>query len=78
MKKLNQAVEKMTKENYGCSFMTGEKRKSHQTVDELKNISEQKKFAQREKDIITAEQNISEREKVLNDKIVFLEKKSIR
>lgn len=74
MKKLNQAVEKMTKEKYGCSFMTGEKRKSHQTVDELKNISEQKKFAEREKDIITAEQNIFEREKALNDKIVFLEK----
>lgn len=39
MKKLNKAVEVMTQAEFGCSFMTGQKKKSRQTIDELKNTS---------------------------------------
>lgn len=72
MKKLNQAIEKMTIENYGCSFMTGEKKKSVQTVEELKTLSERKRFAQREKAILEAEKKLSDKEKILDERMALL------
>lgn len=41
MKKLNNAIDKMTKTEFNCDFMTGTKQKSKKSVDELKNISSQ-------------------------------------
>lgn len=37
---LNNAVEEMTVREFGCTFMTGSKRKSYKTVEELKAMSE--------------------------------------
>ena len=40
IKKLNNAIQEMTKKDYGLDFMTGEKTKSPKTVEELKVESE--------------------------------------
>lgn len=37
--KLNNAIEKMSREKYGVKFMTGEKKTRNKSVEELKNIS---------------------------------------
>ena len=39
MRKLNNAIEKMTVSEFGCKFMDGSKKKSKQTINELKNDS---------------------------------------
>lgn len=62
MIKLNKAVEDMTQKEFGCSFMTGEKKKSHQTVDELKNKSNQLALEQREQSCKQKEQAVAEAE----------------
>lgn len=36
---LNKAVEEMTRREFGCAFMTGSKKKSFKTVEELKTMS---------------------------------------
>ena len=40
MKALNREVEEMTQNEFGCSFMTGTKKKSYKKVEELKQESE--------------------------------------
>lgn len=40
MKALNREVEQMTQKEFGCAFMTGTKKKSVKTVEELKQESE--------------------------------------
>lgn len=65
MRKLNTAVHNMTRVLFGCSFMTGEKTKSRQTVDELKNKSNQLALEQREQRCKQKEQMIEEAEKGL-------------
>lgn len=65
MKKLNNEIEKMTKAEFGCSFMTGTKKKSRQTVDELKNESERLELEQREQNCEQREQSIAEAENSL-------------
>lgn len=40
MKALNREVDAMTKSEFGCAFMTGTKKKSYKTVEELKQESE--------------------------------------
>jgi hypothetical protein len=55
MRRLNKKIDEMTQREFGCKFMTGEKTKSKQTVDELKNASarlmaeREKQMAEREK-----------------------------
>lgn len=44
MRILNNSIETMTKQKYGCKFQTGEKRKSKETVEELKTKSEKLQF----------------------------------
>jgi len=39
MRKLNKLVDDMTRKEFNCAFMTGTKKRSRQTVDELKNES---------------------------------------
>ena len=39
MRRLNKKIDEMSQREFGCKFMTGEKRRSRQTVDELKNES---------------------------------------
>ena len=51
MRMLNNAIEKMTQEKYGCAFMTGEKKRSRQTIDELKTKSAQLEFEQTQQQI---------------------------
>lgn len=62
MKKLNNEIEKMTQTEFGCNFMTGEKKKSRQTVDELKNKSNRLALEQREKNCEKREQAVAEAE----------------
>lgn len=40
MNKVNSSIQKMTQEEFGCDFLTGEKYKSRKTVEELKSESE--------------------------------------
>lgn len=65
MRKLNKAVEDMTQKEFGCSFMTGEKTKSCQTVDQLKNKSNRLELKRREENCKQQEQMIAEAEKSL-------------
>lgn len=65
MRKLNSAVDNMTKALFGCSFMTGEKTKSRQTVDELKNKSNRLALQQREQKCEQRESAVAEAEKSL-------------
>lgn len=65
MRKLNKAVEDMTQKEFAISFMTGEKKKSKQTIDELKNISNRLALEQREQNCKQREQTIAEVEKRL-------------
>lgn len=51
MRKLNKAVEDMTTQKYGCKFQTGEKRKSKQTIDELKNKSAELEFEEQQRQL---------------------------
>lgn len=53
MRRLNKKIEEMTQREFGCEFMTGEKKKSSQTVDELKNASE-RVMAERENELLLA------------------------
>lgn len=68
MRKLNKAVEDMTQTEFGCSFMTGEKKKSKQTIDELKNISNHLALEQRENALIENENEVSRREQAVEQK----------
>lgn len=65
MRKLNNTIDNMTKVLFGCSFMTGEKTKSRQTVDQLKNKSNRLALERREQSCKQREQTITEVEKSL-------------
>lgn len=65
MRKLNAAIDNMTKVLFDCSFMTGEKTKSRQTVEELKNKSNRLALDRREQNCKQREQTITEVEKSL-------------
>ena len=65
MRQLNTAIDNMTKVLFGCSFMTGEKTKSRQTVDQLKNKSNRLALERREQNCKQQEQTIAETEKRL-------------
>lgn len=58
MRKLNNTIDNMTRFLFNCSFMTGEKKKSRQTVDELKNKSNQLALKQREQAVAEAEKRL--------------------
>lgn len=74
MRKLNTAVDNMTKVLFNCSFMTGEKTKSRQTVEELKNKSNRLALDRREQNCKQREQAISEAEKsILESKKIISE-----
>lgn len=51
MRKLNNAIEKMTEREFGCKFMDGSKKKSDRTMDELKNSSAKLKAEQENKQL---------------------------
>lgn len=51
MIKLNNEIEKMTLEKYGCRFMDGTKRKSRKTVEELKNQSDMLEIQQKQEQL---------------------------
>lgn len=40
IRRLNKKIDEMSKEKFGCAFMTGKKKRSRKTIDELKNESE--------------------------------------
>lgn len=71
MRILNNSIETMTKQKYGCKFQTGEKRKSKETIEELKTKSEKLQFQetmeamQEQMQEITIEWNTIKREKEL-------------
>lgn len=62
MRKLNNAIEKMTQQQFGCSFMTGTKKRSRESLDELKYKSAQIALQQREQNCEQREQNCEQRE----------------
>lgn len=86
MRKLNSAVDNMTKALFGCSFMTGEKKKSRQTVDELKNESNRLALQQREQKceqresaaleaenrLLQSKQAVSEQEQEVEQKMALI------
>lgn len=83
MKKLNNEIEKMTKAEFGCSFMTGTKKKSRQTIDELKNKSNrlaleqrEQRCEQREQAVAEAENSLLQRRKEVSEREQALEKKA--
>lgn len=51
MRILNNSIETMTKQKYNCKFMTGEKRKSKETINQLKNRSEELQLEEQEQQI---------------------------
>lgn len=65
MRQLNTAIDNMTKVLFGCSFMTGEKTKSRQTIDTLKNKSNQLALDRREQNCEQREQTLAEAQKSL-------------
>lgn len=75
MRKLNKAVEDMTQKEFGCSFMTGEKKKSKQTIDELKNISNRLALEQRENAVLEAENTLIKNENEVSRREQALEEK---
>lgn len=75
MRKLNSAVDNMTKCLFNCSFMTGEKKKSRQTVDELKNKSNRLALQQREQAVVEAENRLLESIKVIGEQEQAIERK---
>lgn len=83
MKKLNNEIEKMTQNEFSCSFMTGEKKKSRQTIDELKNKSNrlaleqrEQRCEQREQAVAEAENSLLQRRKEVSEREQALEKKA--
>ena len=66
IKLINQEIQKMTQQDYGCDFMDGSKKKSDKTVEELKNESTIKKL----------EQELQEKVQELNSKIADLSRDS--
>lgn len=82
MRKLNSAVDNMTKALFGCSFMTGIKKKSRQTVDELKNESNrlalqqrEQKCEQRESAVLEAENRLLQNENEVSRREQAVEQK---
>ena len=82
MRILNKSIEKMTKEKYGCQFMTGEKRRSKQTIDELKNKSEELQLQEQEQQIgyewnsiAVEKKNIKNKDAQLRNKEAVFDKK---
>ena len=68
---LNDAIDKMTRDDYGVGFMTGEKSKSKKTINELKSESEVlKKFVNKV--------NALEKDQFDADFIDFLSKKQLK
>lgn len=51
MRILNNSIETMTKQKYNCKFMTGEKRKSKETINQLKTRSEELQLEEKEQQI---------------------------
>lgn len=51
MRILNKAIEEMTNSKYGCKFQTGEKTKSKETLDQLKNKSAELELEEQEQQI---------------------------
>lgn len=72
MKALNREIEEMTQAEFQCSFMTGKKKKSTKTVEELKQESENAELLyqmeQEQKEIIARQATLDAREAVLNAK----------
>lgn len=62
MRKLNNAIEKMTQQQFGCSFMTGTKKRSRESLDELKYKSAQIALQQREQAVAEAQNSLLQRE----------------
>lgn len=75
MRKLNSAVDNMTKALFGCSFMTGEKKKSRQTIDELKNKSNQLALEQREQAVAEAEKSLLQSKQAVGEQEQEVEQK---
>lgn len=83
MIKLNNEIEKMTQREFNCSFMIGEKKKSRQTIDELKNESSRLAFEQREQKceqrenaVLKAENSILQRENKVSERELTVEQKA--
>lgn len=76
MRKLNAAIDNMTKVLFDCSFMTGEKKKSRQTMDELKNASNRLALEQRKNAVLEAENSILQRENEVNRREQAVEQKA--
>lgn len=72
MIKLNKAVEEMTQKEFGCSFMTGEKKKSCYTVDELKNISSRMELEKRANAVVEAENRLSQSKQDIEQKMAYV------
>lgn len=76
MRKLNNAIEKMTQQQFCCSFMTGTKKRSRESLDELKYKSAQLALEQRENAILEAENGILQRENEVDRREQALEQKA--
>lgn len=83
MRKLNNAIEKMTQQQFGCSFMTGTKKRSRESLDELKYKSAQIALQQREQNceqrenaVLEAENGILQRENEVDSREQALEQKT--
>lgn len=76
MRRLNKKIEEMTQREFGCRFMTGEKKKSKQTVDELKNESA-RLMAEKEKQQLQADNQRLQQENVMLENFLIEKRKEI-
>ena len=72
MIKLNKAVEDMTQKEFGCSFMTGEKKKSCYTINELKNISGRLELEKRANAVVEAENRLLQSKQDIEQKMAYV------
>lgn len=79
MKELNRVVDTMTQEEFGCSFMTGKKKKSTKKVEELKQESEYAELLcqieQEKEDLITRQAALNAQKAILDNQAEELQAK---
>lgn len=70
MRRLNKKIDEMSQREFGCKFMTGEKKRSRQTVDELKNESARLMAEQENQQLQVDNQRLKQENATLENSLV--------